>query len=129
LVRNRDPKTFFKETVFAGGHDAALLGVLNRSVDAAAAFDEAPERILKDPAKAARFRHIAETARIPNDGAAVRQGLAPEMVDRITKALLALNTPEGVPLLRRLYTIDGLVPAHDRDYDPVREAVDLLGMR
>jgi len=129
LVRDRDPKTFFRETVFAGVHDAALLAVLNGSVDAAAAFDEAPVRILKDAAKAARLRHIAETARIPNDGVAVRQGLTSEIVGRITDALLALNVPEGVLLLRRLYNIDGLVPAHDRDYDPVREAVDLLGAR
>ena len=48
---------------------------------------------------------------------------------RITSSLLALNTTEGIALLRRLYNIDGLVPAHDRDYDPVREAVDLLGVR
>jgi phosphonate transport system substrate-binding protein len=129
LVRDRDPKTFFKESIFAGGHDAALLGVLNGSVDAAAAFDEAPERILKDPTKAARFRHIAETPRIPNDGAAVRRGLTSEAKTRISSALMALNTPQGIDLLHRLYNIDGLVAAHDRDYDPVREAVDLLGAK
>jgi phosphonate transport system substrate-binding protein len=129
LVRNRDPKTFFKESIFAGGHDAALLSVLNGSVDAAAAFDDAPERILKDSAKAARLRHIAETSRIPNDGVAVRRGLQPETKARLTSSLLALNTPEGRDLLRRLYNIDGLVPADDRAYDPVRDAVDLLGAR
>jgi phosphonate transport system substrate-binding protein len=129
LVRDRDPKTFVKESIFAGGHDAALLAVLNGSVDAAAAFDEAPERILKDPAMAARLRSIAETPRIPNDGAAVRRGLSPDMKGRLTSALLALNTPEGIDLLRRLYNIDGLAPADDRDYDPVREAVDLLGAK
>jgi ABC transporter, phosphonate, periplasmic substrate-binding protein len=129
LVQDRDPKTFFKESIFAGGHDAALLSVLNGSVDAAAAFDEAPERILKDPHKAARFRHIAETSRIPNDGAALRRGLGPELKAHLTSSLLALNTPEGIDLLRRLYNIDGLVPAQDGDYDPVREAVDLLGAR
>jgi phosphonate transport system substrate-binding protein len=129
LVRDRDPKTFLKESIFAGGHDAALLGVLHGSVDAAAAFDEAPERILKDPAKAARFRYIAETPRIPNDGAAVRRGLSSDAKARLTSALLALNVPAGIDLLRRLYNIDGLVSADDRDYDPVREAVDLLGVK
>jgi phosphonate transport system substrate-binding protein len=129
LVHNRDPKSFFKESIFAGGHDAALLSVLNGSVDAAAAFDEAPERILKDPKMAARLRYIAETARIPNDGVALRRGLGAELKTRVTSSLLALNTTEGVDLLRRLYNIDGLIPAHDSDYDPVREAVDLLGVR
>ena len=79
--------------------------------------------------KAARFRYIAETTRIPNDGAALRRGLGAELQTRITSSLLALNTTEGIDLLRRLYNIDGLVPAHDGDYDPVREAVDLLGAR
>jgi len=129
LVQDRDPRSFFKESIFAGGHDAALLSVLNGSVDAAAAFDEAPERILKEPKKAARFRHIAETARIPNDGVAMRRGLGAEFKTRLTSALMALNTSEGIDLLRRLYNIDGLVPAQDSDYDPVREAVDVLGFR
>jgi ABC-type polar amino acid transport system ATPase subunit len=40
--------------------------------------------------------------------------------------LLALNTPKGIDLLRRLHNLDGLVPAHDQDYDPVRDALDLL---
>jgi phosphonate transport system substrate-binding protein len=107
LVHDRDPKTFMKESIFAGGHDAALLSVLNGGVDAAAAFDEAPERILNDPMRAARFLHIAETARIPNDGAALRHGLGAELKTRITSSLLALNTTEDIDLLRRLYNAAG----------------------
>jgi phosphonate transport system substrate-binding protein len=129
LVRDRDPKTFFRETLFAGSHDAALLSLLNGSVDAAVTFAEAPERLLKEAEKIARLRSLAETPRIPNDGAAVRRDLSAEMIQRITQALLALNNPQDVPLLQRLYGIDGLAPAQDREYDPVREAVDLLGVR
>jgi ABC-type phosphate/phosphonate transport system substrate-binding protein len=106
-----------------------LLSVLNGSVDASAVFDEAPERILRDPSKAARFSHIAETSCIPNDGVAVRRGLDPEVKTHITSFLLALNMPEGIDLLRPLFNIDGPAPAHGRDYDPMREAVDLLGAR
>ena len=32
-------------------------------------------------------------------------------------------------LLKRLYEIDGFAPADDRDYDPVRAAIELLGAR
>jgi phosphonate transport system substrate-binding protein len=39
LVRNRDPKTFFREVVFAGSHDAAMRALLNGHVDAIASFD------------------------------------------------------------------------------------------
>ena len=34
LVRNKDPKTFFKEFVFSGSHDAGLMALLNGHVDA-----------------------------------------------------------------------------------------------
>ena len=33
-----------------------------------------------------------------------------------------------MPLLKRLYVVDGLVEATDADFDPVREAADLLGL-
>jgi phosphonate transport system substrate-binding protein len=128
LVKNKDPKTFFRNMVFAGAHDAALLAVLNGSVDAAAAFDHAPERLLKDPARVELLTHIAETPRIPNDGACVREGLAPEMVEKIRQALLRLNGPQGKPLLKKLYSIDGLAPAAHEDYAPVAEAMSLLGL-
>lgn len=128
LVKNRDPKTFFKNVVFAGAHDAALLALLNGSVDAAAAFDHAPERLLKDPARVEALAYIAETVRIPNDGACVRDGLSGEFVKRIQTALLQLNGPKGKPLLRKLYNIDGLVPASHEEYGPVAEAMGLLGM-
>jgi phosphonate transport system substrate-binding protein len=38
LARGINPDTFFGKQVFAGKHDAAVLAVLNRSVDAAAVF-------------------------------------------------------------------------------------------
>lgn len=128
LVRGRDPKTFFKDAVFAGSHDAALFALLNRSVDAAVSYPHAPETLIKDPTKIAQLTFVAETAPIPNDGACVRDGLPADFVERIRAALLALNDPATRPLLKRLYAIDGLTPAEDRDFDPVREAVDLLGL-
>ena len=126
LVQNRDPKTFFREALFAGAHDAALLALLNGTVDAAAVFDDAPQRLLPEKARAAELLVVAESPRIPNDGVCVRQGLEPELLERLTQSLLSLNRPEHRGILRRLYNIDGLVAAKDQDYDPVREAVDTL---
>jgi len=126
LVQNRDPKTFFREALFAGAHDAALLALLNGTVDAAAVFDDAPQRLLPDKVRAAELLVVAESAPIPNDGVCARQGLEADLVERLTQALLSLNRPEHREILRRLYNIDGLVPARDQDYDPVREAVDTL---
>ena len=72
LVKNRDPKTFFREVLFAGAHDAGMRALLNGHVDALASFDMAREQYLKDPAERERIIYIAETPEIPEAGIAAR---------------------------------------------------------
>jgi len=129
LVKDRDPKTFFKDAVFAGTHEAALLALLNGSVDAVASFDLAPQQYLKDQERLERLTYIAETEPIPEAGVIVRAGLNPAMVQKLLDALMAFNAPEYRPILKDFYEIDGFEAARDSDYDPVREAIDLLGWR
>jgi phosphonate transport system substrate-binding protein len=129
LVNNRDPKTFFKEVVFSGAHDASMRALLNGHVDAIASFDLAREQYLKDPAERERLVFVAETPEIPEAGICARAGLDPATLSRIRAALLQIRAPEYAELLKRLYEIDGFAPAEDRDYDPVRAAIELLGAR
>jgi phosphonate transport system substrate-binding protein len=129
LVKNRDPKTFFREVVFAGSHDAAMRALQNGHVDAIASFDLAREQYIKDPAERERIVWVAETPEIPEAGIASRDGLEPAVRDRLRAALMQIRGPAHAALLNRLYGIDGFEPAEDRDYDPVRAAVDLLGIR
>ena len=129
LVTNRDPKTFFKDAMFAGTHEAALLALLNGSVDAVASFDLAPQQYLKEKEKVERLAYVAETEPIPEAGMCVREGLDPSLVEKITEALMAFNAPEYRPVLKDFYGIDGFAPAKDSDYNPVREAIDLLSWR
>jgi phosphonate transport system substrate-binding protein len=129
LVRNRDPKTFFREVVFAGSHDAAMRALLNGHVDAIASFDLAREQYLKDPAERERITFVAETPPIPEAGIAARDGLDPETFARVRAALVSIRGPAHAGLLKRLYDIDGFEPAEDREYDSVRAAVALLGIR
>lgn len=129
LVQNRDPRTFFREVMFAGSHDAAMRALLNGHVDAIASFDMAREQYLKDPAERERIAWVAETPPIPEAGIAARAGLEPAVRDRLRAALLQIRAPAHAALLKRLYDIDGFEPADDRDYDSVRAAVDLLGVR
>lgn len=129
LVTNRDPKSFFKEALFAGTHEAALRALLRGSVDAAASFDTAPQIHLKgEPALAAQLTFVAETPEIPEAGICARPGLDPAVRERLKRALLAIRGPEHAALLKQVYDIDGFVEASDRDYDPVREAMDLMGL-
>jgi phosphonate transport system substrate-binding protein len=131
LVRGRDPKSFFKDALFAGTHEAALRALLRGGVDAAASFDAAPDLHLKDePAARARLTHVAETPEIPEAGICARPGLEPAVRERLKAALLAIRGPEHARMLDRLYPgVEGFVEATNRDYDPVRDAVDLLGLR
>lgn len=129
LVKDRDPKTFFKDAMFAGTHEAALLALLNGSVDAVASFDLAPQQYLKEKDKIERLTHVAETEPIPEAGMCVRDGLDPSLVRKLVDSLMAFNAPEYRPVLKDFYGIDGFAPAKDSDYNPVREAIDLLGWR
>ncbi len=129
LVKDRDPKTFFKEVVFSGAHDASMRALLNGHVDAIASFDLAREQYLRDPAERERLIFVAETPEIPEAGIAARDGLDPAVFARVRAALLQIRAPDYADLLKRLYEIDGFAPAEDRDYDPVRAAMELLGAR
>src|SRR5437899_1458163 len=113
----------------AGAHDAAMRALLNGHVDAIASFDMAREQYLTDPAEREKIAFVAETAPIPEAGIAARDGLAPAAVAKVRAALLQMRGPAYASLLKRMYGIDGFEPAGDRDYDPVREAVELLGVR
>jgi phosphonate transport system substrate-binding protein len=128
-VRNRDPRTFFRDVTFAGSHDAAMRALLNGHVDAIASFDLAREQYLKDPADRDKIVVVAETPPIPEAGIAARDGLEPDTLARIRGALLSIRGPAYADLLKRLYDIDGFEPAEDREYDSVRAAVELLGIR
>src|SRR5213594_1369386 len=129
LVKDRDPKSFFREVMFAGAHDAAMRALLNGHVDAIASFDMAREQYLTDPAEREKIAFVAETVPIPEAGIAARDGLAPAAVAKVRAALLQMRGPAYASLLKRMYDIDGFEPAEDRDYDPVRAAVELLGVR
>ena len=128
LVNDRDPKTFFKDALFAGTHEAALHALLAGRVDAAASFDKAPELHLKDPAAIDRLGFVGETPAIPEAGICARPGLNPETLARVKRALLAMKAPEHAVVLKQIYNIDGFIEAADRDYQPVREAMELMGL-
>ena len=128
LVKNRDPRSFFKEALFSGTHDAALQAVVQGRVDAAASFDKAPEVHLKDPAQIARLSVVGETPEIPEAGICSRPGLPAETLARLKQALLAIKGPEHAAVLKQIYDIDGFVDASDKDYDPVRDALKLMNM-
>jgi len=128
LVKDHDPKSFFKDALFAGTHEAALQSVVHGRVDAAASFDKAPELYLKDKALVERLAFVGETSEIPEAGICARPGLNPETLARVKAALLAMKGPEHAAVLKEIYDIEGFIEAADRDYQPVRDAMELMGL-
>ncbi len=147
-VAKEDPAKFFGQTIFAGKHDAAVIAVYKKQVDGAAVFGNAPEgdakaqfcapppvpeaqrtdaptivkKALPDVLEVTKV--VAVSDPIPNDTVSFRKGLPDEVTAKVTQGLLDLTkTEEGKQALKDLYDIDGLAPARDSDYDPVRNLV------
>jgi len=117
------------EPLFAGSHDAAVLALVKGSVDAACCYEDARDKLLTMgfPDIMTDTRILAYTPEIPADNVAVIDELDPELAARVKSGLLALaGSEDGARILLELYDIEGLMPAVDADYDPVRHMADVL---
>jgi phosphonate transport system substrate-binding protein len=132
-----DPVRDFKNVLYSGGHDATVLAVLNRKVDAGATYANSPDnndsawmRYLKNPEDVKKIRAIAFSEPIPADNLVMSGNLDPRLAKKIEDIFLELSRdPKGKQMLRDLYQIDGFVPASDGDYDSVREAFGIAGIQ
>jgi phosphonate transport system substrate-binding protein len=134
--RGIDPVRDFKQILYSGGHDATVLAVLNRKVDAGATYANSPDsqdtawmRYLKDPADVKKIHAIAFSEPIPADNLVIRGDLDDAIAKKIVDVFINLSRdPAGKKMLRELYQIDGFVTATDKDYDSVREAFKIAGI-
>jgi phosphonate transport system substrate-binding protein len=130
------PDDYFSNQTFAGKHDAAVLSVLNGSVDAAATFANDDQNVsgawtqFLEADQAAELTAIFYTEPIPGDTFSVSktfQEQYPELTQQIADAITAIKAPDST-LLADLYRIDYMEPATDDDYTVVREAREILGL-
>ena len=134
--RGIDPARDFKRILYSGGHDATVLSVLNRKVDAGATYANSPDsqdtawmRYIKDPNEVKNIRAIAFSEPIPADNLVIRGNLDERIAKKIIDIFLNLSRdPAGKKMLRDLYQIDGFVTATDQDYDSVRAAFKIAGI-
>lgn len=120
------------QTVFANRHDKVVSMVYTRQVDAGATYYTAPTRngMIRDarqqivneyPDVAEKVKIIALTENIPNDPVVFRKDIPENMKMKVVDALRAyVNTPGGRQTFKELYNIEGFTPAHNRDYDGLR---------
>ncbi len=134
ILAGIEPDNFFSNQTFAGAHDAAVLSVLNGSVDAAATFANDAENIsgawtqFLDAEQAAELTSIFYSRPIPGDTFSVSKSFGdtyPALTLQVAAAIASI--PQGT-LLTDLYRIDSMILADSSDYDVVREARSVLGL-
>ena len=135
VIKNKtgqDPKTFFSQTIFAGGHPQAALAVYNKQVDGAATFIDARDSLVtadatKDIKTATK---VIETAGpIPNDGVALRKGFPDDVGKQVIQALKDYSKDAGgAKVLSALFQWDGIQDVTADFYNPMKDAAALAGV-
>lgn len=127
LKTGQDPKEFFSEVLFAGGYEAALKSLAAGKVEAAAASDYAPGRYLSEEEQA-KIRVLTKQGPAPTHGIAIKSNLPDDVKDKVKAALLKLNEPENMELLKSIYGAEKLVErTHDEHVQALAKAQKAVG--
>jgi phosphonate transport system substrate-binding protein len=107
----------------AGGHDNAILAVLNGDADAAFTFKDARFLVeTEHPNVYDDVLFLLNTESIPNDTISVIPGLDPELVQMIKDAFINIAASDfGLQVIQDIYSHEGYAEATDEEYDVVRE--------
>ncbi|MGP4073432.1 phosphate/phosphite/phosphonate ABC transporter substrate-binding protein [Piscibacillus sp. B03] len=111
------------EQISVGGHDNAMMQLVDGAADFATTFDDARDTLRDEfPDIDDRIRVIGYTDPIPNDTISVRSGLDDELKEDIKEAFLSFNDDEEMlEVLNEIYTWTGIAEAKSEDYDIVRD--------
>lgn len=117
-----DLSTHFEHLV-VGGHDNAILAVLDGQADVATTFEDARDTVEGDyPTVKEDTKVIGYTDEIPNDTLSVRSGLSDEWKQKIKDAFLSFNDDEEmIKIMNEVYTWDGIAEASSEEYDIIRD--------
>ncbi|SDB99949.1 phosphonate transport system substrate-binding protein [Terribacillus halophilus] len=112
------------------GHDAGIISVLNGDTDAAVTFQDARNTVSGDyPTVFEDTKVIATTEKIPNDTIAVTPEINDEWKEKITDAFINIGKdPEGLEIIRDVYTHEGYVKSDDSNFEVVREYAEKYGL-
>lgn len=122
------------KSLFAGGHDKAIIALYNKQVDGCSCYggynSDARDRVVKTvPDIKKETTIIARTASIPNDNVSVSKNLPPAMREKLRNALLQIaHSPGGSQMLLDVADISGLQPAKDSDYASLRKMIKTVGL-
>ncbi len=137
-----------KNTMFAGKHDAVVMKVYQKEVDAGASYYSPPMEKEVDGKKVMEIRDarlrvktqypdveekvriIGFTQEIPNEPWVIRSNLYKDasqnqkVKDAVKEAILAfMETPEGKKAIKDIYSVEGLVAVNDEAYNELRKII------
>ena len=106
----------------AGGHDNAIISILNGDADAAFTFKDARTLVSGDyPDVFDDVVFVMNTEFIPNDTISVIPELHPDLVAKVTVAFLNIAESEaGLEIIQNVYNHEGYTSAFDWEYNIVR---------
>ena len=125
------PESYFKESIFAGGHDKVIAAVLEGRADAGAIYEGALGIAKAEGVPTENLVTLASTDPIPHDAIAVRIKLDEALVKRIQSALVDLDKSEAgrrVIANSKPKKLTGYVIAEDSLFDVVRRTAKIAGM-
>lgn len=119
------PDTLFKRVIFSGSHDASILAVANKKVDAAAVADRIfASAVAKGVVKQDDFEIVWSSKPIPESPMVWRKALDPELKKKVADALASIkDVPWGDQGV-----LNGFQPTTDASYDVVRETAKVLDL-
>ncbi len=131
IEKGFDPDKFFKEIIFAGGHDKVIVMVLDGKVEGGAIYDGALSIAKGKGLKTEDFITIASTEPIPHDAIVVRSDLDDGSTLKIQRALIDLEkTEEGQRVIAKSKKkLTGHILADDKTFDVVRRTAKIAGMK
>ncbi|AZG08528.1 phosphonate ABC transporter substrate-binding protein [Pigmentiphaga sp. H8] len=123
LQAGYDPDSFFGRVVFSGSHDASILAVANKKVDAASVADRIlASAIAKGQVRQDDLRVVWSSNPIPESPMVWRKDLDPALKQKLAQALANVKDlpwgDQGV--------LNGFQPTNDAAYDVVRETAKVL---
>ena len=130
ILENGLRKEDFAEIAFAPGpggkQEKVVMAVLSGKYDVGI-IREGTLDIMGDKIDLKLIRILAHSHWYPGWVYAARRGLDPAIVEKIKKALLALNieTPEHMAILKKARFI-AVIPASDEDFNPVRRLSQIV---
>lgn len=105
----------FDNYVVAGGYKQALTLLVEGKVDVAGGAHDAPERFL-DAKDRTKIKTLERLGKVPSHPIVVGTHVSEETKQKFIDAMLKLNLPENMHILKELYGVDGLVRTNTQDH-------------